>query len=454
MKVCLGALPEGAPESQDRIVATASIARPAALIARLVLMVATVVAGQWTTSVQAQTPLTLAEAQRRAVERSGQLAAQASAAASAREMAVAAGQLPDPIATAGINNLPINGPDAWSLTQDFMTMTSVGVMQEFTRTEKREARAQRYEVEAQKFAAERTASIASIRREVAIAWLDRYYAEAMASVVAEQSRQAQAEIASAENAYRAGRGSLADVLAAHSALVSLEDRGSEISRRVGVAKIALARWIGVLADAPLGAKPAIDAIDVDPRAVDAELERQPQIAVLTRQQDMAAAEVRLAEANKKSDWSVSLMYSQRGPAYSNMISVNVSVPLQWDQKNRQDRELASKLALLDQARAEREDMLRARAAELRAMIAEWENDRERLARYERELVPLASERTQATLAAYRGAKATITDVLLARRNEIDIRVQALQLEADTARLWAQLNFVMPGDAAGSTKELQ
>ena len=165
--------------------------------------------------------------------------------------------------------------------------------------------------------------------------------------------------------------------------------------------------------------------------------------MLARKEDVAAAEVRMAQANKKADWSVALMYSQRGPAYSNMISVNVSVPLQWDQKNRQDREVAAKLAMLDQARAEREDMLRAHTAEVRAMIAEWENDRERSARYEREVLPLATERTQATLAAYRGAKASITDVLLARRNEIDVRLQALQLEMDTARLWAQLNFLIP-----------
>jgi outer membrane protein TolC len=134
-----------------------------------------------------------------------------------------------------------------------------------------------------------------------------------------------------------------------------------------------------------------------------------------------------------------------------MISVGVSVPLQWDRTNRQDRDLASKLALLDQARAEREDMLRAHVAEVRAMIAEWENDRERSARYERELLPLASERTEATVGAYRGAKASITDVLLARRNEIDVRMQALQLEMETARLWAQLNFLEPvSDAATRT----
>ena len=85
------------------------------------------------------------------------------------------------------------------------------------------------------------------------------------------------------------------------------------------------------------------------------------------------------------------------------------------------------------------------------MIAEWENNRERRSRYERELLPLAAERTQATLSAYRGAKAGITEVLLARRNEVDLRMQALQLEMDTARLWAQLNFLVPeGDAMRGT----
>ena len=83
------------------------------------------------------------------------------------------------------------------------------------------------------------------------------------------------------------------------------------------------------------------------------------------------------------------------------------------------------------------------------MIAEWDNDRERSARYERELLPLASERTQATVGAYRGAKASITDVLLARRGEIDVRMQALQLEMDTARLWAQLNFLLPESGAAT-----
>jgi hypothetical protein len=405
MKYCLGA-PHRAPKTTTRILAALAI---------------TLVS---TANAQAQSPLTLEDAQRKAVERSRMLVAQDSAIDASREMAVSAAQLPDPVAKLGINNLPVNGEERFSLTRDFMTMRSVGVMQELTRTEKREARAERFDREAEKSA------------------------EAMTAVVSEQSRAAAAEIDAAEGAYRAGRGSLSDLLSARAALAALDDRASELGRKARAAKIALARWLGDGAEAPLAGRPAIDSIRLDPITLDSDLNHHPEIAVLARKQDLAAAEVRVAQANKKADWSVELMYSQRGPAYSNMISVGVSVPLQWDRTNRQERELASKLAMLDQARAEREDMLRAHVAALRAMSAEWENDRERSARYERELLPLASERTQATVGAYRAAKASITDVLLARRNEIDVRMQALQLEMDTARLWAQLNFLVPeGDAA-------
>src|SRR5438132_696012 len=415
--------------------------RVAALIALAALtIIAVPVSG-------ADAPLTLAEAQRLAVERSRMLAGQDSAVTASREMAVAAGQLPDPVLKLEVNDLPLNGPDRFSLTRDSFTMRNLGVMQELTREAKREARADRFEREAEKTLAERRATIAVIRRDTALAWLDRYYAEAMATVVAEQSRAARAEIEAAESAYRTGRGNLADVLAARRTLVGLDDRASEVGRKARAARIALARWIGNNADAPLAGKPAIDAILLDPGTLETDIVDHPELAVLAKKEDIAAAEVRVAQANKKADWSVEVVYSQRGPAYSNMVSVNVSVPLQWDQKNRQDREIAAKLAMLDQARAEREDLVRSHTAEVRAMIAEWENDRERQNRYERELLPLAAERTQATLSAYRRAKAGITEVLLARRNEVDLRMQALQLEMDTARLWAQLNFLVPeGDA--------
>jgi len=393
----------------------------------------------------ADTALTLSEALRLAAERSRQLAAQDSAAMASREMAAAAGQLPDPTLKFGIENLPVNGPDAYSLTSDFMTMRRIGVMQEFTRGEKRQLRAERLEREADRTLAEKSATLATIQRDTALAWLDRYYAEAMAAQVAELIAASRLEIEAADSAYRSGRSGQADVFAARSAVVALEDRSSEIGRRIRTARTALGRWVGDAANAPLAGKPDIDIVRLDARALEKELAHHPQISLLDRQAEIATTEARLAQANRKADWSLEVMYSQRGSAYSNMVSVGVAIPLQWDQKGRQDRELAAKLAMADQAGAQREEALRAYAGEVRGQIEEWENGRERRARFERELLPLARDRTQAVLAAYRGGKGSLNDVLAARRNEIEVHIQALQLETDTARLWAQLNFLLPSE---------
>ena len=395
----------------------------------------------------AEPALTLPEAQRLAAARSRQLVAQDSAALASREMALAAGQLPDPALKVGIDNLPVTGPDAYSVTNDFMTMRRIGLMQEFTRGEKRQLRAERFEREAERAVAEKFAMLATIQRDTALAWLDRYYAEAMAAAIAEQARETGLEVEAAENAYRTGRGSQADIFAARSAKASLEDRASEIGRRIRTAKTMLARWVGTASETPLAGKPDTDAIRLDTRSLDAQLAHHPQIATLTRQVELAATEAKLAQANTKADWSLEAAYQQRGSAYSNMISIGVSIPLQWDQKNRQDREVAAKLAIANQAEAQREEALRAHISEVRAQIQDWENGRERLARYGRELLPLARERTQAMLAAYRGGRASLTDVLAARRNEIEVRVQALQLEMETARLWAQINFMFPDEAS-------
>ena len=397
---------------------------------------------------QAAGGLSLADAQRIAAERSRQLAGQDRAVFASREMAIAAGQLPDPTLKAGIENLPVNGTDAFSLTRDFMTMRRIGIMQEFTSAEKRQLRSEKFEREAERTTTEKSATLASVQRDTALAWLDRYYAEAMAAVVSEQTAAARLEVDAAETTYRGGRGNQAEIFSARSAVASLEDRASETGRRVRTATTSLARWVGQPADQPLGAKPDIDSLHVSSHDLDSQLVQHPEIAVLTKQVEIARTEARLAQASKRPDITAELMYAQRGPAYSNMVSFGIAIPLQWDQKNRQDREVAAKLAMAEQAEAQREEMLRAHIAEVRNMLHEWENLKERRVRYSRELLPLAGQRTEAVLTAYRGARSTLSEVLTARRSEIDVRLQALQLDAEQARIWAQLNFLIPHSLNG------
>jgi outer membrane protein TolC len=327
-----------------------------------------------------------------------------------------------------------------------MTMRRIGLMQEITRGDKRKLKTERFAREADRAVAEKSVAVAALHKDTALAWLDRYYLERMRAVVATQAQEANLEIEAAEGAYRAGRGSQVDIYSARAARVALDDRLSELDRRIRNARTMLARWVGYASEAPLAGSPDLTKVALANHTLERDIESHPEIALLARQVAVAQTETQLARANKQADWSVELAYQERGSAFSNMVSVGVSIPLQWDQKNRQDREIAAKVALTERAQAQQEDMVRAHVAEVRTLLNEWENGRERVARYERELVPLAKDRTEAALAAYRGGKSELATVLAARRNEIDVRTQTLQLEMDTARIWAQLNFLAPEGA--------
>ena len=401
-------------------------------------------------SAVAQNTLSLVDAQRLAVDRSRQLAGQDFAVAANRDMAVSAAQNPDPVLRAGIDNLPLDGPDQYSLTNDSMTQRRIGVLQEFSRGDKKRLRGERYEREADKMLAEKAAMTLVIQRNTALAWLDRYYAEASAVLINEQLRQTQNEIEAAQTAYRSGRGSLSDVLAARSALVQLQDRNSETARKLRIAKITLAREIGQPGELPLEQRPPIDQIPIDIDSLEKHVASHPEIVILSKQEALALTEAHLAQANRLTDWSVEVSYAQRGSQYSNMASIGISIPLQWDQTSRQNREVTAKFAQAEQIRAQREEAVRTAIAEVRSMIAEWESARQRQARLEQELVPLAAERTQAELSAYRSGKSSLNNVLDAQRNEVDARLQALQMETEAARFWALLNFHFLHDDTGVT----
>ncbi|MCY1168095.1 MAG: TolC family protein [Pseudomonadota bacterium] len=411
---------------------------PIGRTAAAALMMA-VVSASW-----AADPLTLIEAQRIAVGRSQQLLAQDALTTAAREQAVAAGQLPDPVLKLGIDNLPANGPDRFSLTRDFMTMRRIGVMQEIPRAEKRQLRTEKLERDADRVQAQRQLTLANVHRDTALAWLDRYYAQAQRELLQQQVEETQLQVQAADSAFRTSRGSQADVFAARAAVINLQDRLSQIDRQSRSATLMLARWVGAsAAERPTSGSPPWQTTPLQGDISTDHLKRHPDLLAISAEIDAAETEARLAQANKKSDFSIEASYAQRGPAFSNMLSIGVSIPLQWDQKNRQDRELGAKLAMVDEAKARYEDMLRNHEAEIRVWLNDWQTGKERVVRYRDELIPIARQRTEATLTAYRIGKSDLASGLLARRDEIDVRMQALTLEMETARSWAQINFLIP-----------
>jgi len=394
--------------------------------------------------------LSIEEAVNFAARQSGRLAAHRSQARAAEEMAVAAGQRPDPVLRLGINNLPVDGPDRFSVARDFMTMRSVGLMQELTRADKRKARSDRATLEVGSVAIASQQTLATLQRDAAMAWLDRSFQESMKALLVEQKAKALLQVEAAEVLYRGGKGAQADVFIARAQVEQLADRILLADQQIGAATTRLRRWIGHPVTRPIGARPTFALPAWTGQDIERHLLRHPRIAAAAQEEAIAEADVRLAMANQRSDWSVELMFNQRGSAYSNMVSLNVSVPLQWDRANRQDREVAAKQALVDKARAEREDTQRAHLAEVQAMLQEWRSLTDRLSRYRAGLVPLAEQRSAASLAAYRAGTGPLPSVLEARRAELDVQMDALRIEMELARVWAELTYLLPhGDDAAA-----
>ena len=386
-------------------------------------------------------PLTLPEAQRIALSRSQQLVANDASASATRRMAEVAAQLPDPVLKFGVDNLPVNGPDRFSLTRDFMTMRRIGVMQELPSLGKRQLRGQRVAQDALRLQAERGLVIANLRRDTALAWLERHYALALRQLLLRQLDEARLQVEAAEASYRGAKGSQADVFAARGAVSLIEDKLSQVDTQERNASVMLARWVGADAQRVPAGAPPWRTTELARGITRVHLENHPMVAIAAVAVQAAQTDLSLAQANKRADWTVEASYQQRGSAYSNMVSIGVSVPLQLDRANRQDQEVAARLAQVDEALAKYEELLRGEEADVSVMLNDWRNGTQRVDRFADSLVPIARQRVEAALATYRGGKGDLASVLAARREQLELQMQAIAAELDTARAWARLNFL-------------
>jgi outer membrane protein TolC len=324
-----------------------------------------------------------------------------------------------------------------------MTMRRIGLMQDFPNGEKRKLRGERAarerDVEASSLAAHR----AGVQREIALAWFELYFAQQARTPLVELVGELQLQLDTVSAAIAAGRQNTADALALRGAGVAAQDRVIEQDRSIDRARYALAAWLREDASRPLAGPLDTDRFDHPLAALLANLHEHPDQRVYIEREALARTDVALAANSKKPDWSLEVLYGQRGPAFGNMISVMVSFDLPWEAEKRQDRDLAAKRLLAEQAQAQVEEARRMHEAELRGIHTDWQTAGVRIERFEKLLLPLARERVAAALAAYRGGRGELAMVLDARRAESETRLGFFQAQLERARAWAKLNFLLP-----------
>ena len=389
-----------------------------------------------TLSAQA-TSLSLDDALQLAERNAPSLQARQEQVSAARSAVAPAGELPEPRLNLGVQNLPVDGNDRWSTNRDFMTMQMVGLSQEVPNRDKRKARVETARAAVERADAQALFERQRVRATTAQAWVAAYTVQrklAQFDAFYKENRL----LASAVSArLAAGGGAAADALAPNQEAAQLDERKDLLLSQADQARAALKRWIGQDADVQAQAFPqwAVNASEYLHA-----LPAHPELAAYGAMTQEAEAQVQQAQAEKKSDWGWQVNYQRRGPDFSNMVSVQLSFQLPLFAGSRQDPMIAARRAQVRQLEGEQDAALREHTAQLEADLAEYQRLQRAVERSRETLLPLAEERVRLALADYRAGNSALSEVLAARRQRLEARLQDIDLQGQLAATAARLYF--------------
>ena len=387
--------------------------------------------------------LTFEEAMNLAQSRAPQLKARSANVASVEALKRSAGQLPDPRLEVGIENLPVSGREQYSLTQDFMTMRKIGLMQEFPNSEKRKAQVDAARAGADVAAMRMKIEQLNVLQETAFAWIERGTAERELRLVDSLRKENRLFDAAVRAGISSGKGPLSDGLVPRQEAAEIDNLESDLLARRSKAIAELERWIGKAADDPLQGD--VPGWPVDHVMLSHSLHRHPELMLFDSRSREIDAEISEAKAEKIPDWGVELAYQQRAPQFGNMASFQVTIGLPMFPESRQDPRIAAKIAEKEALDAEREAAFREHNAMLESDIAEYHRLSDSLKRQKEVLLPLSDEKISLIKAEWKSGKASLADLASARRERIETELKTIEMESSLNLVSVRLHYAkLPG----------
>jgi outer membrane protein TolC len=389
-------------------------------------------------------PLTLEQALQQAVQSYPALAAQQARMDAARYAIIPAAELPDPKLAFGIDNYPISGPDAFSLSRDFMTMQRIGISQEVPNADKRRARHDAAEARLAQAGTEQQAVLREVRRDTALAWIAQLAVEKKLAQFTRLEQENRLLIETTHARIASGKARIDEAVLPQQEALKLADQRDELAAQQQQAAAGLRRWLGQSAE--VAADAAWPTWQTGREALQARLHQHPELRTVESREQVLTAELREAQAAKHSDWGMELAYQRRGQQFGDMLSLGFSMDLPLFAERRQNPRIAAKQAERFGLDAERQDLLRRHAEELERDFAEHERLQRALNRQRDALLPLLTHKSELLLAGYRAGKAELAEVIAARAEKAAAELQLIELEGQSSTAAARLHFAYGEDA--------
>lgn len=361
-------------------------------------------------------------------------------ATASEEAALAARVLPDPTLTLGVQDFPVTGKNKFSPTADDFTMYTIGIMREQVRRSKREAEAARLRAEAVVSRLEGTAQERQIQRQVMLAWINAVEAQAKQRLLVRLIGDLKVGHQVMEAGIPTGSSTpaLALQMQAEIALGEVQQadaRGQEIRARA-----ELARWIGPAANRSLPESIPALAPPAEGGGSGVDLSGHPQVRVAEAQGQAAQRQVDVARSDRRPNLSWSVTYGWR-PDYGDLVSAQVSVPLQLNRSRVQNRRIAEASARVGAALLRAQDARRELGGAYGTALADYQNAQAQLAIITNRAIPSLEASFAAAEARYGAGQGSLELPLTIVRRYVETAIQAIEEQGKRARAAAELAYL-------------
>lgn len=393
---------------------------------------------------KASSILTLAEAERLALNQEPGVIAAQSRAKAMQEQSIAASALPNPELRVGVVNLP----RSLDFNQEAMTQKLIGIRQTLPPAGSRKARREQLEYQSSAFSKQVEARIRRVQQSVREAWLETYYWQQAQNVVIENRNLFSHLVKVTRSIYSVGRKNQQDMVRAELEFSRLEDRLLLIDEQIRRSKAALGQWIGSsAAQRPLAQRLPEWHGFTDIQQLQKILPRHPLLLAADQYIASADAGIKLAKSKYKPALSIDLSYGERdkdllGNPRDDFVSGLVTLSMPLFTGHRQDKDVSAALENRSAKQNDRDALLRKMSRELEAVFARWQQLQFRISLYNETIIEQSRIQAQATLQAYQSDTGDFADVMRAYITDLNTKLEFIRLQTDRAIVYAKLDYLV------------
>jgi hypothetical protein len=392
---------------------------------------------------------------------------------------IKSGELDNPKLSLGLANMPI---DSLDFNQEAMTQLKFSVSQMLPRGDSLSLKKETWQQKGQVALVQQYQRAAKIERDVSLTWLAIFEAkQSIALIEANRGLFEQLlEVSQASYSSALGRTSQGDIIKAELELIRLEDRLASLALIEQAKYAQLSHWLGDLESWPepnslpqVALKQArfypADPVHLDDKShldnkghldekaqtpnrsiTDQTLSKQfvqhPNLIELDEKAQLAQVSMLLAKQAYQPQWGLNASYGYRddaenGMSRSDFLSLGVTLDMPIFSKTAQDAGVKSKQLALNAIAFEQALALKQMLAKYRVIQSKVAKLNQRHHLYQSSLIPQLKQQEDILLAAYKSNEGPFSDVIKARIESLNAKIQALVISVALQKQKVEFNYL-------------